>query len=120
MLYYIKTIVSTQSLKKPMEYYLDLFSYNIHNNELNSYLIFNYKINLNSILKNIIRYCKLNEVENCIYQIYFDKNAYIGKEKLSNIIQLLEYGNLDIQPPKIISKWIKNTLDFVRYRTGGY
>ena len=55
-----------------------------------------------------------------MYQIYFDKNAYIGKEKLSNIIQLLEYGNLDIQPPKIISKWIKNTLDFVRYRTGGY
>ena len=119
MLYYIKTTIPTKTVEYFTRYYLNTCLLNTYNYNLNNYMKANYKIDLKSLLKNLGKHCKVNSIGNYMFQVYFDKNVWIDNFKLVDILSLLEFGNLDIQPPKIISKAMNNALTFVKFRLGG-
>lgn len=90
------------------------------NPKINEYLNQVYDTSLSEILNNIDSYVKLNNTSKNLLQVYWDKNIVKSGNKVEDILNFLEYGNLDIAAPKIISKLMNNVLVFVDSVLGGF
>lgn len=114
MLYYMKTRIPPRLVTAILRYYVDTFSHNGNNGLLNDYLVKNYNTTLGNVLHMLVNNCNVNSVKDNILQIYIDGNRYIGRYKLKDIAQFLEYGNLDIRFPRIISSMINNAIPHIK------
>ena len=121
MLFYIKTIMPPNVIAGYLKYYMNMYSYYFKYDSilLNKYLSINYKITLPKALDEITKWVKVTEFKDNLYQVRIDSNYYVGKFKLNDIANLLEYGNLQISAPKIISNLINLSLQKVRNAFGG-
>ena len=121
MNFYLKTSIPSKIILPYLKRYLrinkDAFKINF---KVNTYLNQFYKVSLAEILNTIDNYVKINSVEDNLLQIYWDKNSSKKGNKVEDILNFLEYGNLDITAPKIISKLMSNVLVFVNSTIGGY
>ena len=122
MLFYLRSDFSPNNILSELKHYLDILSYNYNKKymNINSYLIKNYNINLNMILNSFKQEIKIAPVENKTFQLYIDKNAHIGKNNLNIILSFLEYGNLEISPPKIISSLMRESIKYTKLFLEGY
>lgn len=121
MLFYIKTTMPPNVIAGYLKYYMNMYSYYFKYDSilLNKYLSINYKITLPKALDEITKWVKITEFKANLYQIRIDSNYYVGKFRLNDIANLLEYGNLQINAPKIISNLINLSLQKVRNTFGG-
>ena len=120
MLFYLKTEIPIKLLYPYLKRYINMNSYNCNNILLNDYLRINYNISLSNTLRELSNNIKITNINNNLIQIYFNKNKIIGKNKLEDILSFLEYGNLDVRPPKLISKIMNNSLIMLNNAIGGY
>ena len=119
MLYYMSTRVPPHVITPVLRYYVDMFSHRQGNFLIDRYLMKTYGTTLSNALHTLINNCNVNSVKDDILQIYIDGNRYIGRYKLKDIAQFLEFGNLDIQSPRMISSIINNAIHYVRTWLGG-
>ena len=120
MLFYLKTSVPINTLYPYLKRYIGMCSYNYSNNQLNDYLENNYSVSLSYILKQLENNVKINSIDDSLIQIYFDKNKVVKNTKLEDILELLEYGNLDIKAPKLISRILNTSINMLQNTIGGY
>ena len=122
MLYYLKSDFSSNNILKELKHYLNILTYKYKNKYgyIDEYLNRNYNVDLNKILNTFKKEIKIVPIENRMFQLYIDKNVYIGKNNLNNILNFLEYGNLNIKSLKIISSLMKETLKYTQISLGGF
>ena len=120
MLFYFKTKIPVRILYPFLKRYIDISSYHYTNLLLDNYLKTNYNISLYNILQDIKNNVKISNINDSLIQVYFDKNKMINGNKLEYIISFLEYGNLDVKSPKLISRIITNSLIMLDNEIGGY
>ena len=120
MRYYIRTYIPPKYLKYYLQRYIDMYSIKIDDIKINDYLTKNFKTNLKQVFNYLKLYCNLSTFKPNIVEIYCNSNVYLGNTKLTNIVNFLEYGNLDIQSPKIISKLFKNVINGIKNALRGY
>lgn len=120
MLFYIKTSVPVNTIYPYLKRYINLYSYYYKNNSLDNYLVNNYNVSLKYILKQLENNVKIDNINNSFIQVYFDKNKIINNKRLENIIQFLEYGDLNVKSPQLISKIINKSLTELTNNLGGY
>ena len=124
MLFYIKTQVPPKLIYPYVRRYLDMYITRRIERKPKGYILDKYVknvfgISLNDVFKSIKNHYQVGEVKKNLLQIYFDVNAYVGTRSLSQMIDFLEYGNMDIKAPKIISSMFKYVLNAVRDAMGG-
>ena len=122
MLYYLKSDFSSNSILKELKHYLNIltYKYKIKYRYIDEYLNRNYSVDLNKILNTFKKEIKIVPIENRMFQLYIDKNVYVGKNNLNNILNFLEYGNLNIKSLKIISSLMKESLKYTQISLGGF
>ena len=122
MLFYLRSDFSPNNILSELRHYLNILSYNYNKKyrNINSYLIKNYNINLNMVLNSLKQEIKITPIENKIFQLYIDKNIHIGKNNLNIILNFLEYGNLEINSPKIISSLMRESIKYTKLFLEGY
>ncbi len=122
MLYYLKSDFSSNNILKELKHYLNILTYKYNNKYryIDEYLNRNYSVDLNKILNTFKKEIKIVPIENRMFQLYIDKNIYIGKNNLNNILNFLEYGNLNIKSLKIISSLMKESLKYTQISLGGF
>lgn len=120
MLFYFKTNVPVKTLYPYLKRYIHMCSYNYSNNELNDYLENNYTVSLSYVLKQLENNVKINSIDDSLIQIYFDKNKVVKNTKLEDILEFIEYGNLDIKEPKLVSKILNTSIKMLNSTIGGY
>lgn len=108
MVYYLKSVYAPKDILSYLKYRLNFISwpYRSRNSLLNDYLLQKYKINLNTVLGAVISNLKVNQIGSNQYQCYLDSNATLNGYRVIDLAQLVEYGNLEIKPNKLISKII--------------
>lgn len=122
MLYYLKSDFSSNNILKELKHYLSIltYKYKIKYRYIDEYLNRNYSVDLNKILNTFKKEIKIVPIENRMFQLYIDKNVYVGKNNLNNILNFLEYGNLNIKSLKIISSLMKESLKYTQISLGGF
>ena len=122
MLYYLKSDFSSNNILKELKHYLNIltYKYKIKYRYIDEYLNRNYSVDLNKILNTFKKEIKIVPIENRMFQLYIDKNVYVGKNNLNNILNFLEYGNLNIKSLKIISSLMKESLKYTQISLGGF
>ena len=122
MLYYLKSDFSSNNILKELKHYLNIltYKYKIKYRYIDEYLNRNYNVDLNKILNTFKKEIKIVPIENRMFQLYIDKNVYVGKNNLNNILNFLEYGNLNIKSLKIISSLMKESLKYTQISLGGF
>ena len=122
MLFYLRSDFSPNNVLSELKHYLNILSYNYNRKyvNINSYLIKNYNINLNMVLNSFKQEIKITPIENKTFQLYIDKNIHIGKNNLNIILSFLEYGNLEINSPKIISSLMRESIKYTKLFLEGY
>ena len=120
MLFYFKTSVPVKTLYPYLKRYIDMCSYNYSNNQLNDYLENNYGVSLSYMLKQLENNVKITNINDILIQIYFDKNKVIKSNKLEDILEFIEYGNLDIKAPRLVSKILNTSIKMLNNTIGGY
>ena len=120
MVYYLRTSVPANVVKILMgRYILQEKSKFNKNYLLNSYISKNFNTSIDEIFMYFATYFKVSSVEKNQLQIYCDQNIYLGKRKLEYITRFLEYGNLDIEAPKIISRMMQGVIKNIKNDLGG-
>lgn len=120
MHFFVKTDIDKNSVNYAFKYYLRSCACFYWNNKtINDYLIKNYKLSLIQTLKAFVKDCNISQIDKNMYEIYVNDNIFINSIKLNSLVSLLEYGNLDIKAPKIISSLINNTIIRMRNSFGG-
>lgn len=119
MFFYLSTSIPANYLSKYINRYIKMCLPKIHDIVLNDYLIKNYNTNIYNVFEYLIKYSKASNVQNNLVQFYFDNNIYLGNTKLKNIVEFLEYGNLEIQSPKIITRVFNKSVSKLKDRLGG-
>ena len=120
MLFYLKTEINPKLISPLLKRYISMNICKFNNFKLNNYLYSNYGISLMGALNSFKNNIRIDNISKDLIQIYCNKNAYIDKYKLENIISFLEYGDLNILSPKIISKLITQSISYLQYDLGGY
>ena len=122
MLYYLKSDFSSNNILKELKHYLNILTYKYKTKYryIDEYLNRNYSVDLNKILNTFKKEIKIVPIENRMFQLYIDKNVYVGKNNLNNILNFLEYGNLNIKSLKIISSLMKESLKYTQISLGGF
>lgn len=122
MLYYLKSDFSSDNILRELKYYLNILTYMYKNKykHIDKYLNKNYNIDLKTILNTFKKELKIAPIENKMFQLYIDKNIHVGKNNLNNILNFLEYGNLNIKSLKIISSLMKESLKYAQISLGGF
>ena len=120
MLFYFKTSAPVKTLYPYLKRYINMCSYNYSNNQLNDYLENNYNVSLPYMLKQLETNVKIANINDTLIQIYFDKNKVVKNTKLEDILEFVEYGNLDIKAPKLVSKILNTSIRMLNNTIGGY
>ena len=120
MLWYIKTYCSNEIIASKLSRYLYL---NIHNYKLNNqvkeYIESKYDISIKDITNYLYKNLRIVNMNEDFHQIYILDETIDDKIRLSSLLNLLEYGNRDIQGTKMISFIINKSLDEVKDDLGG-
>ena len=119
MFFYLRTSIPANYLSKYINRYIKMYLPKIVNTTFNEYLVKNYGTNIYTVFEYLIKWSKASNVQPNLVQFYFDNNVYLGNTKLKNIIEFLEYGNLEIQSPKIITKIFNSAVGKLKDRLGG-
>lgn len=120
MVYYLRTSIPINVVKTLMGRYILQEKNKFNKNYLlNSYISKNFNTSIDEIFMYLATYFKVSSVEKNQLQIYCDQNVYLGKRKLEYITRFLEYGNLDIESPKIISRMMQGVIKNIKNDLGG-
>ena len=122
MTIYFKTMLSPQIVKPFIRNSMLFYSsfYTTKNVNVDLYLKRNYDVSIEDVLIGFIKNLKVNRVKDTLLQIYCDNHSYIKGRNLNELISFLEYGNLEIQPPKIMFKFLNSSLKRTKNILGGY
>lgn len=119
MVKYLKTEINAKLIEAVLKRYLQINKYYVViPNKLVKYLDEKYKININYILNELIENVRVDRVKDDIVQIII-LNKKINDTTLEELIQLVEYGNTEIQPTRCISRLFNTSLLQVKNYLGG-
>lgn len=118
MIKYIKSNVPANIIKPLLSRYIKININLIDNNYKLNTILNNYNIRLKDILIIISNNIVINKCKDNLYQIYI-RDISINNYRLNNFLELLEYGNLEITAPKIISKLFSISLKQLKNYLGG-
>ncbi len=120
MLWYIKTQCPDDVLLELFRRAIKIENYynQIYDIKLLKWLK-NKKVNPNNIYKYICRNIRVKEAENNIHQIYINNEVLSKDLTLKELLQMIEYGSVEIKPTKIISRWITRAKRRVQNDLGG-
>lgn len=120
MTFYLNTqlpVLSAQVWTKPLLRYY--FNYVKFPYKLRKYLKVNYpELNLKSVSSALQNTYEISRYNNTFLKITF-RQTNIGNYSLDSVLQLLEYGNREIESPHIISKLMDNVLRNLKMRARG-
>lgn len=119
MFFYLRTSIPANYLSKYINRYIKMYYPTIYDNTLNNYLLKNYNTNIYNVLNYLLKWTKASNVQPNLVQFYFDNNVYLGNAKLKDIVEFLEYGNLEIKSPKVITKIFNKSISKLKDRLGG-
>ena len=117
----IKIYTNKKNILKYIKHYSKEFITLYKNYSLNKYLINNYNISLTKLLNYIIEYITINNITiNNNYNNYYSLNFFYERKEiiikkrnepdkilnLSELVSLIEYGNLELQPNRVITKML--------------
>lgn len=119
MIRYLKTKAQPELILQLLKRYLQMNKYSvIIQNKLVVYLDKNYNITIYYIIDELINNIRVKPVNKELLEIVI-LNEKIEDTTLQELLQLVEYGNLDIQPSKAISKLLQKSLNQVSNYLGG-
>ena len=119
MIRYLKTKVEPKVVLPLLKRYIQMNKYSvIISDKLSVYLDKNYKITIYYIIDELINCITVKPVKDNLLEIVI-LNEQIDKTTLQELIQLVEYGNLEIPPSKAISKLLQKSLTQVSNYLGG-
>lgn len=120
MTFYLNTqlpVLSAQVWAKPLIRYY--FNYVKFPYKLRKYLKVNYpELNLKAVSNALQNTYEISRYNDTFLKITF-RQTNIGNYSLDNVLQLLEYGNREIESPHIISKLMGNVLRNLKMRARG-
>lgn len=116
MVFYFKSNISSKYIQPLIHRYISMELNSYTNSSLDTYLKNNYNINLKSVIDSINFYCRVTDFKDNVLSIYWNNNIIIENNDLNTIMQLLEYGNLDIPPLKLISGSFTNIIKSIKNR----
>lgn len=116
MVFYFKSDISSKFIQPLIHRYISMEMSGYKNNSLDNYLKKNYNTNLKNVINNINFYCRVTDFKDNLLSIYWNNNINIGNNNLDTLIKLLEYGNLDIPPLKLISNSFVNIVKNIKNR----
>lgn len=119
MIKYLKTKVEPSFILQLLKRYLQMNKYSvIISNKLIVYLDKNYKITIYYIIDELINNIRVKPIKKDLLEIVI-LNEKIEDTSLQELLQLVEYGNLEIQPSRAISKLLRKSLNQVNNYLGG-
>lgn len=119
MVKYLKTLVNVNLIEALLRRYLKINGYMVTvPTKLAKYLKDEYKINFQDILVEVLNNVRVSRVKDSLVQVYI-KDKKMGDTTLGGLLELLEYGNRNIQPPKIMTKLFNKSLLQVKSYLGG-
>lgn len=120
MTFYLNTqlpVLSAQVWAKPLIRYY--FNYVKFPYKLRKYLKVNYpELNLKAVSNVLQNTYEISRYNDTFLKITF-RQTNIGNYSLDNVLQLLEYGNREIESPHLISKLMDNVLKNLKMRARG-
>lgn len=120
MLFYITTKMPLNVISSTLKYYIDYYSsFFTSNNALSLYLKSNYNMSLHEVFNHLKNDVKISDMKDYTYQIYYDNNTSINNNQFKNILQLIEYGNLEIKAPKLLSIIMNEAIERTKDEFGG-
>lgn len=119
MVKYLKTEIDAKLIEALLKRYLQMNKRYVRISvKLIKFLEEEYKLNVNYIINELISNIRVNKVKKDLVQVFvLDKQ--IGNTTLSDLIQLIEYGNRDIEPSRCINKILNKSLLQVKDYLGG-
>lgn len=120
MNYYIKTECDDKTLLTKLRYYISIGKkYIVIDNKLKNVLEKTYKLTVDDIIKYLYKDIRIKEVEPLLHQIYILDESINNKIHLKQALQLLEYGDVDIQPERVVSRLIQRCINQIKGDLGG-
>lgn len=116
MVFYFKSSIPSTFIQPLIHRYISMEMGGYKNNLVDSYLKKNYRVDLKTVVNNINFYCKIADFKDNALSIYWNNNICVGSSDLGTLIKLLEYGNLDIPPLKLISRSFTNIIIGIKNR----
>ena len=119
MIYYLKTSIPASAIQGLLKYNVEGVCNTIQiNPDIVTYLKNQYNVLPKQLFNSFCDNLNTTADKNLI-QIYFNQNAFINKSRLIDVLQFLEYGNLEIQSPRLVSKILTTSLNKTINMTGG-
>lgn len=114
MNFYIKSALPPKDIKTLLNYYLLLnansMSKTLNNSPLNEFINTNYDLSIYDILRAYIDNVFVTTLHDDVLVISNRRLTLIKNKSLDGLIGLLEFGNSEIRPPKIISSLMNASL----------
>ena len=119
MNFYVKTTVNPNIISPLLTYYLNMYKNDlIIPLKLENYLKNNYNISCKKVIELFIKYIKVNSYKKDIIKInIFD--VKVNETRLNTLIQLMEFGNLELPKSELFSTLLKMSINAVKRRLGG-
>ena len=120
MLFYLRSTMPLSTISSTLKSYIDYYSnFFKSNNALDSYLKNNYNMNLNDVFNHLINDIKISDMKNSTYQIYYDKYNFVNNNQFTTVLQFIEYGNLEVKAPKMLSIIMNEAINRTKDEFGG-
>lgn len=119
MLKYLRTKIPAQHLTLTVQRYARDYLKSYHNADVDRGLQEDYGVSLEEIKPLLASSLRTAQAERMLVQVYFERGVYIKGRRLTDIVDFLEYGSLEIRPPKLPSDMFNYISLAVESETGG-